>query len=62
MKFTFAAITAFAATALAQNVQIASPKAGQTVQAGQQVTVQIERPVSPAMLLFPTLNGVNCIK
>lgn len=52
MKFTVAAVAAFAAGALAQNVQIASPKAGQTVQAGQKVIVQIERPVSPASLLL----------
>ncbi|GKZ66228.1 hypothetical protein AnigIFM50267_011076 [Aspergillus niger] len=47
MKFTVAAVAAFAAGALAQNVQIASPKAGQTVQAGQKVIVQIERPTPP---------------
>ncbi|OJJ95763.1 hypothetical protein ASPACDRAFT_1891584 [Aspergillus aculeatus ATCC 16872] len=41
---TFAAAAAFLGTALAQNAAIGLPKAGQTVQPGQSLTVQVQRP------------------
>ncbi|RAL04842.1 uncharacterized protein BO80DRAFT_431939 [Aspergillus ibericus CBS 121593] len=47
MRNILAVVVAFAAGAVAQNVYIALPTAGQTVQAGEQLTVQIQRPTPP---------------
>ncbi|PYI01244.1 hypothetical protein BO78DRAFT_423747 [Aspergillus sclerotiicarbonarius CBS 121057] len=47
MRNILAVAATFAVGALAQNVVIALPAAGQTVQAGQQLTVQIQRPTPP---------------
>lgn len=51
MRNILAIAATFAAGALAQNIDIALPTAGQTVQAGQQLTVQIQRPVSALRLV-----------
>jgi hypothetical protein len=44
MQFLFS-LAAFAGLALAQNAHIGLPKAGQTVAAGSDVIVQVQRPV-----------------
>lgn len=44
MQFLFS-LAAFAGLALAQNAVIGLPKAGQTVAAGSDIIVQVQRPV-----------------
>ena len=54
MKFSLssalAAIALVSVPALAQHISIASPQPGATVAPGQQITMEIDRPVSPENL------------
>ena len=55
MKFAVA-LVAFAASALAQHIEIGAPKNFAEVKAGSKITVEVDRPVRTHSLVFLSLH------